>query len=72
MASLSQHSSQESGSRRRAGFTMAKAGAGQDHSNAATDLTKLPPGFLEGELPAHTASVKLQALLWVARTACPC
>lgn len=47
MASLSQRSSQESGSRRRAGFSMAKAGAGQDHSNATTDLTKLPAGFLE-------------------------
>ncbi|KAL4458769.1 hypothetical protein ABPG75_013634 [Micractinium tetrahymenae] len=47
MASLSQRSSQESGSRRRAGFLMAKAAVGQDHSNATTDLTKLPPGFLE-------------------------
>lgn len=52
MASLSQRSSQESGSRRRAGFSMAKAGAGQDHSNATTDLTKLPAGFLEGEPPS--------------------
>lgn len=58
MASLSQRSSQESGSRRRAGFSMAKTGAGQDHSNATTDLTKLPAGFLEGEAPPGAGLVQ--------------
>ena len=48
-ASLSQRSSQESGSRRRAGFSIVKGGATEEHANATTDLTKLPPGFLEGQ-----------------------
>lgn len=47
MGSLSHRSSQDSGSRRRSGFTVVKGGAASDHANATTDLTKLPPGFLE-------------------------
>lgn len=50
MASLSEHESEESRSRRRAGFRVVKGGAagGGIDTNTVTDLTKLPPGFLEG------------------------
>ena len=50
MVSLSQKSSEESRSRRRAGFHVVKggaAGSGID-TDVVTDLTKLPAGFLEG------------------------
>lgn len=50
MASLSERESEESRSRRRAGFRVIKGGAagGGIDTNTVTDLTKLPPGFLEG------------------------
>ena len=50
MVSLSQKSSEESRSRRRAGFRVVRggaAGSGID-TDVVTDLTKLPAGFLEG------------------------
>lgn len=52
MASLSSHESEESRSRRRAGFHVIQGGAaaGGINTDAITDLTKLPPGFLEGAL----------------------
>ena len=51
MASLSERESEESRSRRRAGFRVVKGGAagGGIDTNTTTDLTKLPPGFLEGK-----------------------
>lgn len=50
ITSLSQKSNEESRSRRRAGFHVVKGGAagGGMDTDVVTDLTKLPPGFLEG------------------------